>query len=96
MTEKIYLGLSFSMKKPVRASNFLASFSLFIVTLPIEVNPVLRSGLMSYGVSKYLPLVPLAKPNPGGSARCQSATSDQVPLIAVDVSSVSNLNDVDD
>jgi|MDTC01.1.fsa_nt_gb hypothetical protein len=35
------------MKKPVPASNFLASVSLFMVTFPIEVKPCfLRSAVM--------------------------------------------------
>jgi hypothetical protein len=36
---KFYLGLFFSMKKPVAESNFLASDCLFMVTFPIEVKP---------------------------------------------------------
>ena len=52
MNGKFCLGLFFLMKKTVAGLNFLDSFSLLMMTLPIEVKPrFLRSTVMvSHGL----------------------------------------------
>ena len=59
MTGKFYLGLFFSMKKPVAASNFFASVSLLMMTLPIEVKPrffhseVMEKAFIGRGAARF-------------------------------------------
>jgi hypothetical protein len=63
------------MKKPVAASNFLASFCLFMVTFPIEVKPCfLRSAVMV--MVSHGPLLLFFLPEP-------SLAVDQVDLLEV-------------